>query len=1197
MNSPNHIERAVGKLHVATKAALDERIFADAAAALERATAGVRQPARPRVRHTPFERHIVRWAAVVAVTGVVVAGGVAVWQKAGQRRQRVEQVSSPAGPNVPPQTTRLAGQRQRIDALYAARDVDGLLQALNAGRVEDRIRAARYLGEIAGPRAIAALSPLAAQWQGDPAGNPFAQAIRQIEARTRPGEPNIPDPGRNSQSRTVPEAKPVRVLAGTISDAETGEPVARVIVQLTPHGGGRVRTATTDSNGVYGFDRIDKDGFYYVLLNAPEHITPADWERPREILQLRADGQVLRDYALERGGKLLIRAADENGRPIKSVSVYAAYVSDDMGRGPRRPSRSDANGVAVIGGLRPDTYFVVAAHPEFALAGEKIFLDEPGQVKSLMFDLKPGADVAGVATCVDGLPARGWRIEAKPQWWKSVYSWPRDNPVAEDGSFLLQHVLPGPHRLEVFIPEKDGGARGLWSTEVNLPPEGGWLDLKIPKPSPHGRVSIAGTVKFLGGGSYDQGFWIHAASATNNFGSTYVERGKQDFIIADLVPGLYDLQITLGSQRKEFKNIRAPSEGLVLEIAVPGILRVSGRVVDARTRQPVTDFALRGEGEQEYRRVMDPNGAFEVRTYGPECRVVVRADGYADTRSDNLCRDSNEPVVIELGPPAALKGVVVDEAGRPIEGATVHFRYRRSTDEPPDAKYITSTDRDGRFTVDNLAADDSWQWFVFRHPGYARAMKQLESGPDGATEVKVVLSQGGAVEGCLYDGQGQPLANTMLYFMDESHFGYWKENRARLGSVTTDDQGFYRMEHLPEELCYVFREDPDNQLGVVQAAVVPARGRTRRFDIGGPWKVAGRLLQEGQPMANTPLLATYEAGFAQGFQAYTVTDSDGQFAFHGLPTGQRSIYWAAPGLHDRDRWMMLGTFDFRAGVDLDLGDFEAGLAEVTVDMVMENAAMSPEGWGVVLQGQDERHSWARPVGLLRPRSEHSEPFVFSHVPAGRFEALAQREGYPTVHLPFEVTAGQRPGRILMTIPAGSASISGKVTSANAERPRLVLRSADERITAKVAVNPDGTFEVKNLPAGRYTVLHTLATRASSSALAEVALGPREHKTIVVDGDRADAGPNADGYLVVIVVTQDGIPLATPSVWLELAGRVILPHFNTDDGKSFAGYPGLYVLHAEYPGYRPVQTTVELKSRQGRTVQDTLAPLIITMIRQ
>jgi hypothetical protein len=1199
MNAYNHTERAVRTLRVATTASLDDRIFADAAVALERATAGVRQPVRRGALHAIFASRALRLAAMIAVTAMVVTGGIAVWKSGvGRLRQTGTASLGPIDSNVPipgPGTAaQLAAERQKIDALYAARDVNGLIQALDTSYAENKIVIAQHLGEIGDERAITVLSRLADQWQGDPAENPFARAIQQIEARNRLREPNAPDRRQEPQSRVVPEAKPTYVLTGAITDAETGEPIKGVQVQVVPDGGGRVYRVTTDSNGVYGLDRVDKDGPHNVLLNAPDHITPAEWERPREILQLQTGGQVTRDYSLERGGKLVITAVDEKGRPVKGVNVYAAYVSDDMGRGPRRPSRSDANGVVTIGGLRLDTYLVMAAHPEFALAGQKVALEEPNQVKSLMLDLKKGVGVAGVATCSDGLPADGWSIEAKPLWWNSVYSWPYNDPVAEDGTFILKHIVPGPHRLGVFIPEK-GGSRGIWSTDVNLPPENGVLDLKIPKPSPHGRVSISGTVKFIGG-SYEQGFWIHAASAEGSFGSTYLYGGKRDFTITDLVPGLYDLDITIAGQRREFNNIKAPAEDLVLEVAVPRSLRVSGRVIDAWTRRPVTSFELREVGQQEYRRISDPNGAFEVQSYGPECRVQVRADGYGDKITDNLYRDSNEPVLVELGPPVSISGVVVDEAGRPIEGATVNYRYTRSANEQPDAKYITSTDADGRFTADNLSTDDSWRWFVFRHPDYARIIKMLEFSTDRGTEVKIVLSKGGTVEGRLYDWQGKPLANTTIYFMDESHFPYWKQNRARLGSVTTDGDGLYRIEHLPEELCYAFREDPDNQLGVVQAAVVPDRGRTRRLDIGGPWKATGRLLKDGQPVANTPLLVTYEAGIAQGFTAYTVSDSDGRFAFYGLPTGQRSVYWAMPGMRNWDRWMTLGTFGFQEGVDLDLGDFDTSLAEVTVDLVMEDTAIPAEGWSVIVQVYDERYFRGRQAGLLKPRSDPAEPFVFSNISVGRHDALAQRQGYPTIRQPFEIKAGQSAGRVVVTVPAGSASISGKVTSGKVQQPRLMLRSVDEQITAEVQVNPDGTFEVKNLPAGRYIFGHAFAALERTSTLAEVTLGPQEHKTITIDADRADAGRDAEGYLVVVVVTQEGIPLATPSVWLERAGRVIAPQFDTDDDKSFAGDPGPCVLHAEYPGYRPVQTTVELKSKQGRTTQDILAPLVITMTR-
>jgi RNA polymerase sigma-70 factor (ECF subfamily) len=784
---------------------------------------------------------------------------------------------------------------------------------------------------------------------------------------------------------------------------------------------------------------------------------------PREILQLQAGGQVVRDYSLRKGAQLLITTTDEKGRPIKGVNVHAEYLSDAMGRGPKQPVRSDPNGVVFLSGLRPDVYFIVAAHPDYALAGQEVTLDGPKQVKPVVFNLQKGIDVPGVATCSDGLPASGWTVEPKPQWRKSVQSWRYNDPVAYDGTFILRHILPGPYRLEVSIPENDRVTRGVWSTDVNLPPETGLLDLKIPMSSSQGRVSISGTVRFPGDQSYDKGFWVDAMSvaassgadmdliAAGNFGSTFVFPGKRDFLIGNLVPGLYHLGITVaGSQRKEFWNVKAPSEGVVLEVTVAGSVSRRGRVVDRQTGRPITSFELRIVGEAEWRHVSDPNGMFQVQSRGPECKVQVKAQGYGDAISENLYREVDEPAVIELGPPVAFTGVVVDEAGRPIEGVTISYRYGQRADGLSDANDLATTDAEGHFRLDSISADDTWQWFVFRHPDYARVIKHIppEKGP--VLYEKIVLPKGGTVEGHVYDWQGKPMPDVPVYLLDEPQFSHWKRNVSRLGLARTDDTGFYRIEHMPEELCYVFPKDPyrDDTLGVVLTAILPRSRRTSRLDLGGSWKTTGRLLRNGEPVANTRFLVSYRAGFAQGFEAYTMSDSDGRFAFYGLPTGRRTIYWAVPGMRSSDKWMKLGTFAFR-----------------------------------------------------------------------------------------------------------------------------------------------------NLPPGQYILELGSVGAGRVSAPVHVDLGPAEHKAVQTnlapaEGTRADSG-----VLVVHVVTQNGLLLATPDIWLERAGQVIEPSVDTDDRRHSAGEPGKYTLHAEYSGYRAVRTTVVMKSRQDRSVQEGREPLVITMIEQ
>ncbi len=384
-------------------------------------------------------------------------------------------------------------------------------------------------------------------------------------------------------------------------------------------------------------------------------------------------------------------------------------------------------------------YWVTVAHPDYALAGRSVVLEKAGQVEAVEFVLEKGIDVVGVATCSDGLPPAGWRIDAKPKWWHSVHSRPSKDLVAEDGTFVLPHVARGLHRLEVYIPV-DGGSRGVWSTDANLPPETGLLDLRVPQPSAYGRASISGTLVFSEG-YYEGGGWIHAYGDAGHFGSTHFDAGQTEFTLTDLVPGLYDVEVRAGGV-KRFENIEAPSEGVVLEMPV---------------------------GHQ----------GGTMGWAAPAERLPVRG----------------------------LSGIVVDEAGRPVEGATVSDSDTRA--KTAEAKRLATTDVQGRFTIGDVRGRETERWFVFRHPDYARTLRCIEMAAAGVTEARIVPRKGGTVEGMAYDGQGKPLPETDVYFMDEKSFSHWAQNRARLGKVTTDAFGYYRIEHLPDELCYVFRGEPD----------------------------------------------------------------------------------------------------------------------------------------------------------------------------------------------------------------------------------------------------------------------------------------------------------------------------------------------------------------------------------------------------
>ncbi|HUT30028.1 MAG TPA: sigma-70 family RNA polymerase sigma factor [Sedimentisphaerales bacterium] len=1017
--------------------------------------------------------------------------------------------------------------------------------------------------------------------------------------------PEPPPPPHNADSDPTPPPPPAEtetkefvfepkgVLSGLITDAETYQPIEGVEVRISGH------TATSDANGMYYFAGIENDGPYSITLQTNEYITPEEWKGPRESVLLRKNAQIVKHFELVRGCKINIKAIDEQANPVKGVGFFAAYTADEMGRGPKDKMRTDEQGSAVLGGLRPAEYLIIAFHNHFALAGQRIVLTDPNRVESLEFQMRKGIEVEGLALCSDGLPASGWQVQAEPAWFHCTRH-KLGQKISGEGQFTLPHIISGIHLVSISIPHEDGSS-GLWSTDVNLPPESGLLELNIPKPSPHARVSISGTIEFLGSEA-GCSMWIHARDQNRNFGSTFLKKGRKNFKIDNLVPGLYtiDFSIMTGdAERREFRNIQAPSEGLVFEIPLVKTGRLHGRVVDKNTGRPVTNFQVAILGQEDLLHVTDPNGAFQLSaTANKAHKVQITAEGFAPRTSAPITPDTNEPVVIELGIAAAIEGTVVDEAGKPIMGATINHRYARSRDESPEAKYITATDANGAFVLDDVPQDSHWRWFVIRHPNYAPEIRLIDVEEDYVTDVEIVLKKGGAIEGYVYDEQGRPVPDVTLCFIDKSQYSYWKENRARLVSVVTDNNGFYHITALPEKLCFGFKQEPDQQLGTVCAGVVPINGWTLRLDFGGESAATGRLLQHGLPLADTKLaIMGNTAGYETAFTAYALTDPNGRFTFYGIPTGRRFLYYEIPGMTGFQRWAEMDRFEFEAGVSADLGDFDAHLADVTINLTGEDPAHPIAEWQIYVQKYNPElgSPWAGKVGRLAERSQTRDPYTFSNIPPGDYEAVANCQGQRWIHKHFQVEQGHESYSLSLRIPSGSAALAGTVKFPQSDDgpPEMTLRAPDHDLAVFVKPAPDGSFRVENLPAGRYLVARG---HSRTAMLSEITLSAGQSKTVDIDlsGDREQ---RSDGYMVVVVVAEDGQPLAGADVWLEKPGRLINPHFDTDVGKSLQGEPGEYALHVQYPAYTPVKQQVNMKSRKEFNTQQILDPVVITMSKQ
>ena len=399
-----------------------------------------------------------------------------------------------------------------------------------------------------------------------------------------------------------------------------------------------------------------------------------------------------RDFQLPRACSLRIRTVDEAGNPVKNVSILSASLADERW-GNAHGVSTNKEGWATIGALKPSAteYIFGTMNKNYAFAKLIKKLEDPGLQPEEVLVLMKGEDVSGTVLCSDGKPAAGWTINAMPDWWHFGTS-PRGAKIAEDGSFTLSHIVPGKYDIKVGVPTGEGMTRVERArSDVSLPlnagaSKTGSLEIRLRIPSPQSMAAISGKIT-TSGRPFQERVSVYAQSENGSHrGSGSVMRGKSEFRISPLPSGRYTLTFSSTEiEQKKIHNVQAPSDDLEVELQVTGKPRLSGVVVHGDTGEPLSRFRvrvlktghLRGPNyvqQPQWQSIENAQGEFAVDVVGPGIyRIVVAAENLANARSEPINTDEyqGEPITLKMGGGVTLSGTVVDEAGEPIDGATV----------------------------------------------------------------------------------------------------------------------------------------------------------------------------------------------------------------------------------------------------------------------------------------------------------------------------------------------------------------------------------------------------------------------------------------------------------------------------------------------------------------------------------------------
>ncbi|MHC4324835.1 MAG: carboxypeptidase regulatory-like domain-containing protein, partial [Planctomycetota bacterium] len=244
----------------------------------------------------------------------------------------------------------------------------------------------------------------------------------------------------------------------------------------------------------------------------------------------------------------------------------------------------------------------------------------------------------------------------------------------------------------------------------------------------------------------------------------------------------------------------------------------SGKVVDWRGR-PVADAEVFGsENLYDYaagrtswaepsRMTTGQDGRFELKVRAERkdyIWVVAWKKGLALGWQSVRFGQSEQDMIVRLGEPAVLAGIVVDEAGQGISGAMVRLCLKMGwmggtpgvTFEEPQDWFTIRTDGEGRFRFDHLPADstaDLWIeapgkascWTYWEHELSDVAGSQFSA---GRTDVRIILKPEGILRGkVVNENSGEGVAGVRLLARPDAGYA----NYSCVPTVTSGPDGTF----------------------------------------------------------------------------------------------------------------------------------------------------------------------------------------------------------------------------------------------------------------------------------------------------------------------------------------------------------------------------------------------------------------------
>jgi protocatechuate 3,4-dioxygenase beta subunit len=748
---------------------------------------------------------------------------------------------------------------------------------------------------------------------------------------------------------------------------------------------------------------------------------------------------------------------------------------------------TDERGRFEIPGLRPGRYKVTVRAPDFAVGTSDDVMVEADADAEAEVVLYRGAPITGRLVGPNEKPVAGRVTIHDDEAALPSPMGPDEMLSAEtdaEGRFRVERVAPGSHVVAVvapgFAPQRLTADVGTAGTPVDL----GDVVLETG-------LQIRGRVRDKAGSPI-------ADAQINGFnrrgfggGNMLQARGEADgtFVIAGVQPGTYRLTARAYGYGEVSKS--AEAGGDVVEFVMDAAGSVTGTAVDEAGR-PVDAFRVTARPVVEetgmrfpprFELIADAEGHFILDNLAPATYVLQvsapdRADGVVS--SVKIAPGATVDVGrLRLGAGGIVRGTVVDGGGTPVVGATVTARAGQSFGPQPANEAVS--DGGGAFEIKGLPTGAVT--VSGRHPNYADGrVTGVDVDPArGPSEVRLVLAQGGRVQGSVRRRDGAGVPNVLIQvspMQRDGGFSFPGDN-----IQTTGADGTFSVDRLPAGRAKVmmlvggagqFQTGPSRDVEIVDGETAVADFVSQEI------LVSGHVMRGGAPAAGMRVNVRGEHQFGMflsinaspvpaaptGPQRGTATTrEDGSFE---LLVDEPGTYHASASSADGrvsypERQVSIPDAD---SFTLDLTYSGVPVAGVVVDRDTEQPVADAN---VFASAKDAERREATSAG----GNTGADGRFFLELEPGEYTLNVRAESYAVESSELTVGSGGS-SEVRLTLSRGGA-IAGRLLDPNG-RPAggiYVGIRGDEDGTPRWSPGaqslPDGSFQIANLAKGTYTL--------------------------------------------------------------------------------------------------------------------------------